>query len=75
MDNINHSFNLAPTQKKKACTLDSEVGNLVFQPHRHFKLSGALITSIIYYFTYSLAKLEVNKADVGKLRFRARSIT
>lgn len=40
---------------ERAGTLGSEVGTLVFQPHRHFKFSGAL-------FTYSLYELQVNGA-------------
>jgi hypothetical protein len=39
----------------RAGTLGSEVGTLVFQPHRHFEFSGAL-------FTYSLYELQVNGA-------------
>jgi hypothetical protein len=38
---------------ERAGTLGSEVGTLVFQPHRHFEFSGAL-------FTYSLYELQVN---------------
>lgn len=40
---------------ERAGTLGSEVGTLVFQPHRHFEFSGAL-------FTYSLYELQVNGA-------------
>lgn len=40
---------------ERAGTLGSEVGTLVFQPHRHFSFSGAL-------FTYSLYELQVNGA-------------
>jgi len=40
---------------ERAGTLGSEVGTLVFQPHRHFEFSGALLT-------YSLYELQVNGA-------------
>ncbi len=40
---------------ERAGTLGSEVGTLVFQPHRHFEFSEAL-------FTYSLYELQVNGA-------------